>query len=262
MNAKPSIPDPLDLLFAVLVRVIRDKRPELLAGGLDVADMLRAVPYKAVRKEIGVPTDDDYGHVMTRLLSGERGLVFADDLMQDDLRAELESKNPDLQAYRSYLNSRVTLAQERVRGVLESLGPAEPRDGVATPAPMTPAAAVAVPTASPAQKPLAQSPEHKPPEQKPPAQKPPAQPVAPRERPIMVRPRAVPNAIALVAGGVEPRSARPGCKYCGQPLPHGRDIRFCPHCGQDLSVTRCAACSAELEPGWKFCVACGRAAVK
>jgi hypothetical protein len=37
-------------------------------------------------------------------------------------------------------------------------------------------------------------------------------------------------------------------------------VRFCPHCGQDLSVLRCGACSAELEPGWKFCVACGRAA--
>lgn len=256
MNAKPSAPDPLDLLFAVLVRVTRDKRPELLAGGLDVADVLRAVPYKAVRKEIGVPTDDDYGHAMTRLLSGERGLVFADDLMQDDLRAELESKNPDLQAYRSYLNSRVTLAQERVREVLESLGPAEPRAGVATPTPTTPAAAAAaaaVPAVNPAQ---AQ------PAQKPPARTPPAQPAAPRERPIVAKPRAVPNAIALLAGGVEPRSARPGCKYCGQPLPQGRDIRFCPHCGQDLSVTRCAACSAELEPEWKFCVACGRAAVK
>ncbi|MDA1080316.1 MAG: zinc ribbon domain-containing protein [Gemmatimonadetes bacterium] len=252
MNENPSTPDPLDRLFAVLVRTVRDRRPELLASGLDVADLLSAVPYKRVRTEIGVATDDDYGHTMTRLLSGERGLLFVDDLMQDDLRAELDSKNSDLQAYRSYLNSRVTLAQERVREVLDALGTAPASAAftdsqtAAPPRPASPPArkARAAPDATAAS---IASPR-------------PAAPNPPRERPHSPRPNAVPNAIALMAGGVEPRSARPGCKYCAQPLPHGRDVRFCPHCGQDLSVMRCAACSADLEPGWKFCVTCGRAA--
>ncbi|MFI5244980.1 MAG: zinc ribbon domain-containing protein, partial [Gemmatimonadales bacterium] len=51
-----------------------------------------------------------------------------------------------------------------------------------------------------------------------------------------------------------------GCRYCGQSLPEDRKVNFCPSCGQNQLVRRCAACSADLEPDWKFCVACGRLA--
>jgi hypothetical protein len=221
--------DDLDKLFACLVRAVRDKRPEQLARGLDVSELLAYVPYKDVRESIGAATNDDYGHAVTRLLSGERGLLFADDLMQDDLKAELSSKNPDLQAYRSYLNTKVTLSQEQIRSVLDGLGPAPER---------------------PAAAPIKEAP----------SAPRPAPGLATRERLAASRERAVPNATASAGAGVSARAARPGCKYCGQPLPAGRDVRFCPHCGQDLAMLRCGACSAELEPGWKFCVACGRAA--
>ena len=239
-------PDALDKLFACLVRAVRDQQPECLAAGMDVADILRFAPYKTVRVEIGADTDDDYGHTMTRLLAGERGLLFGDDLMQDDLRAELESKNPDVQAYRSYLNTRITLAQESVRGVLDALGPAAPRDPVpasagAAAAPAAGAAAAPAAAAEPASPPVA------------------ARPSAGGRAPG-ARPPVVPDATRAVGGDGATRIARPGCRYCGQPLPQGRNIRFCPHCGQDLAARRCGACSAELEPGWKFCVACGRAA--
>ncbi|HVZ49386.1 MAG TPA: hypothetical protein VG916_11420, partial [Gemmatimonadaceae bacterium] len=146
----PASPDALDKLFACLVRAARERQPECLAAGMEVADILRFAPYKSVRAEIGADTDDDYGHAITRLLSGERGLLFADDLMQDDLRAELESKNPDPQAYRSYLNTRVTLAQERVREVLDALGPAAARDMVA---PANPPAAAPPPAATASSRP-------------------------------------------------------------------------------------------------------------
>lgn len=233
MTGKSSTPDELDRLFAWLVRAIRDERPEFLAGKFEVAELLSFVPYKLVRADVGVDTNDDYGHALTRLLSGERGFIFVDELMQDDLLNELKAPVPDLQAYRAYLNTRVTLAQERVREVLDALGPAAPRD-----------AAVAKPAA-----PVAAHPK--------PAQAPVARPTSP-DRPIAARDRAVPSATTKVAAGVDARTSRPGCKYCGQALPQGRDVRFFPHCGQDLSVNRCGACSAELEPGWKFCVACGR----
>jgi hypothetical protein len=48
------------------------------------------------------------------------------------------------------------------------------------------------------------------------------------------------------------------CRYCSGKLPQGRKVMFCPYCGQNLTVMNCTACGAELEVGWKFCVACGR----
>lgn len=48
------------------------------------------------------------------------------------------------------------------------------------------------------------------------------------------------------------------CRYCSGALPDGRQLTFCPHCGQDLTVQQCPACSTELELGWKFCTTCGR----
>lgn len=258
MTASQSQPDELDRLFAKLVRTIRDERPEFLAGAFEVADLLSFVPYKSVRADIGVDTNDDYAHAVTRLLAGERGYLFIDDLMQDDLQHELQSPNPDLAAYRSYLNSRISLAQERVREVLDASGPAPVRDAIEGPGGARSASTAAPkPAAAPSG---AAAP---PPSQAAPAPRvpPPAtSPTAPVQRPIVARPRAVPSAVAVISGGADARSARPGCRYCGQPLPQGRDVRFCPHCGQDLSVHRCGACSAELEPGWKFCVACGRSA--
>jgi predicted amidophosphoribosyltransferase len=48
------------------------------------------------------------------------------------------------------------------------------------------------------------------------------------------------------------------CPYCTQPLPEGRAVVFCPHCGMNCTIAQCPACSSEVEPGWKFCVTCGR----
>jgi hypothetical protein len=65
---------------------------------------------------------------------------------------------------------------------------------------------------------------------------------------------STPASAAAAAAAVE--GSR--CRYCGGPLPHDRQVVFCPHCGQNLTVKNCSACGAELEVKWKFCVACGR----
>ena len=49
-----------------------------------------------------------------------------------------------------------------------------------------------------------------------------------------------------------------GCRFCGGTLPEGRNVVYCPPCGNNLSVSRCPACGSELEKGWKFCATCGR----
>ena len=231
--------DELDRLFYLVVRSVRDMRPEFLSRPFEVGELLAFVPYRTARTEIGADTNDDYAHLLTRLLAGERGYLFADDLMQDDLRAELGGSNPDLTAYRSYLNAHLSLSQEHARQALDAMGPATsvPEVDAELPALVPPA-----PRPSPVPPVIA----------------------TPRQLPAPPRPVVSPSPAAhrpMDPGADSPRRAgRPGCRYCGQHLPEGREVVFCPHCGQNLLARRCAACSAELEPAWKFCVACGRAA--
>jgi predicted RNA-binding Zn-ribbon protein involved in translation (DUF1610 family) len=213
--------DPLDLLFERLVRAVRDTRPELLTRPFEVAELMELVPYRTLRGSAAVETNDDYAHALTRLLAGERGYIFADDLLQDDLRAELASPNPNLAAYRAYLTARVTISLAQARKTGESLPPA------------------AADAAAPAAVPLSEA------------------VTAPKvKRPSSAAPQRQLDPTAETS----PRASRPGCRYCGQELPEDRVVHFCPSCGQNLLARQCAACSSELEPGWKFCVACGRLA--
>lgn len=271
--------DELERLFRLLVRRVRDVRPENLSRPFEVAEILRTfVPYRAHRADVGVETAEDYEVLVLRLLSGERGFVFADDAMQEDLRRELDSGNPDLRALHAYGTARVTLAQHAMRQVLESSPPAH--------AASTASAAPSVPvTDEPAVSPLPRE-----------GEGPPISTAAreSRERTpdaaevsaaLDALQRQLPptlaelDAVLAASGDAKPRQSfhprgtnipdptaeatvrtpRPGCRFCGQMLPEGRAVTFCPHCGQNLKVRRCPGCSAEVDPTWKFCVTCGRA---
>lgn len=259
--------DELDRLFRALVLRVRDVHPEHLTRAFEVGDVLRTfVPYRATRAEVGVETAEDYEVLVVRLLSGERGLVFSDDVMQDDLRRELESGNPDLRALQAYGTVKVTLAQHAMRQVLESapaatsapeaaattvlrdtdgrvVGAVEAERANTAPRPETLAAALTA----------LQS-------QLPPALDDLAVAIgstgeARSHHPFQARGSRIPDPTAETT----PRVPRPGCRFCGHALPEGRDVTFCPQCGQNLKIRRCPGCSAEMELEWKFCVSCGRA---
>jgi hypothetical protein len=81
-------------------------------------------------------------------------------------------------------------------------------------------------------------------------------PAAPPATPAPASPRRTTGSqprTVTVAGTGEP------CRFCGGALPSGRQLTFCPHCGQNLTVINCAACGTELELGWNYCTTCGRA---
>ncbi len=199
--------DPLDLLFQRLAQAVHRVRPEA-APSLTVGELLDTfAPYKRLRTALGLEIAEDYEVLVMRLVSGERGLIFADEVMQDDLKRELASGNPDLRALKTYRQAKVTLSAQGVKGAVAAGAPAE--DDVAD---------------------------------------------------VESAPPAAVTLSAAVTPPAEPTPPRAGCRYCAQPLPVGRDVVFCPFCGQNLTVRRCAGCSAELEDGWKFCVACGRSA--
>lgn len=223
--------DALALLFRRLV--LAAQQAGALSRPIEVSEILdHFVPYRSARRDGLLDTNDDYLHAVLQLLAGEGGYVFADDLMQDDLRSELSALNPDLGVLTTYRTAKVRIASARAQEVLAGDTDIDLR-------PPTPIATdVVVPAA--------------------------AIPTAPRgvepvvEEPSALREHIAPHAGPAATAAPEPAAAL--CPYCSQGLPTDRTLKYCPHCGLNLRIRRCAGCSAEMEAEWKFCVTCGRAA--
>lgn len=240
--------DALDLLFRRIV--LAAHAAGALQRPLTVLELLDDfAPYGAAKRDGALDTHDDYLHAMMRLVSGEGARFFGDDLMQDDLKAELQSPNPDLTVLRTYANTKLRISTNGVADVLAGdteidLSP-PPKAG-------TPRRSGAVRTSGPQRTSGAQ-----PTVTPPPAMPVTEQPTEPRDASAL---QQVFDAYASSAVPTPPVTTDLGCPYCAQPLPKGRTIKFCPSCGQNLNVKRCPGCSAEIESGWKFCVTCGRKA--
>ena len=262
--------DDIDRLFQRLVQSIRGEHPEYLARPFEIAELYqKLVPYRHHRRELQIDTNQDYEAAVMRLLAGERGYLVGDEGMQEFLRTELASPNPDTTVFREFGSNHVAIAP----GALERLGSAGgdvkreralDQEATLLAVPDTPTPEIdtrAARSITPPSVPV------------------PPVPVAPAPPPVVASPVVAP-AVAAVSPvrppaeapstvdpspdmAVTPRSVTASdaggkCRYCSGILPEGRRLVFCPHCGQNLTVHRCPACSTELELGWKFCVTCGR----
>jgi hypothetical protein len=264
--------DNLDRMYRHLVRVIRSRFPQHLAQPFTVADLNQTIlPYRLHRRELGLDTNDDYEITLTELVSGSRDYLIVDDQLRDTLGAALGEVNPDPSAFKQFAQAVVALSPSALRsldiGLDESAAlpsasptPAEPH---AAPAP-APRAAAAPPPQRPKQRPAA--PPAAPPAPGPPPVSPPrpAAEAAPRAPTPKTTPAAIPTPTTTTktSGGVRVVVPKAGdrCRSCSEPLPTGRPITFCPHCGQNVTTLNCPACGSELELGWKFCPSCGRPA--
>jgi hypothetical protein len=258
--------DELDRMYRRLVQNIRTGFPDLLGRPFEVAELYTTlIPYRHNRRELELDTNQDYEHALLRLLSGERGYLLGDPQMQSELTAELQSSNPDLTKFRAYSTTMVSLAPDGARTVEPPVvrrpgsgGTAAIPASAAAPAPAPAAAAAPAPAATAmAERPTLGIPEQPAPAARP-APPPPPRPAAPPPAPS-VQPAPV-VAETLSATGQRSIVASGNCRYCGGSLPDGRNITYCPHCGQNLTVLNCPACGTELDVGWKFCTTCGRAA--
>lgn len=233
--------DELDRMFRRLVQNVRAGFPDLLTRSFEVSALHQhIIPYRLNRAELGFDTAEEYELALMRLLAGTRGLINGDPDMQAAMQSELESPNPDLSLFRAWGTSAVSIASSAIR-TLDGPSPVSVRAPVASPtrqaemagrATVEVATAVGTLTAARRETPRAPQPSA-------------SQPVAPA--------LAAPLAAAVSAHGT-------GCRYCGGELPDGRDAQFCPHCGQNLAIKQCPACSTELEVEWQFCITCGRQA--
>ncbi len=229
--------DDLDRLHRRLVHNIRATRPEYLRIPFTVRELYeQIVPYRHNRRELAIETNDDYETAVARLLSGERGYVTSDPAMQEALRRELSSPTGDPGLFKEYADATLTLshtAETARTPVPESRRLLLQHQWEMTPlCTRTSRTLRVLQSASPRR--------------------------STRWRPGTVAPSIVPMPNLLESLGKVDMPT--GCRFCGGTLPEGRDVNYCPHCGENLRTSRCSACGAEMDSAWQFCVSCGHRA--
>ena len=244
--------DDLDRMHRRLVQNIRTGFPDFLSRPFEVAELYATlIPYRHNRRELELETNQDYELALMRLISGERGYLVGDPQMQAELRAEIESPNPDLSKFRAYSTTMVALAPDGARA---ADAPTLRRPGSGGVAAVNPA------SAPPAERAMADRPTLGVSEA---AARPAAAAQSAAAPAAQPRPAAAPDVqpqVVMSPTGQRSILGAGSCRYCGGDLPDGRAITFCPHCGQNLTVVHCPACGTELDVGWKFCTTCGRSA--
>lgn len=226
--------DDVERMYQHLVRTIRASFRQFLTQPFEVGELYQTIlPYRLHRRELGLETNQDYELALLEMLTGARGYLVVDDRMRDVLSIEHASAQPDTARLREFASSHVALAPEALRRLDAGGRGSEPHATVPVVAPgiagstsaLRSTDAGSAPAAAPATSTVAGSDSV----------------------------RRPPRPLTVAAEG-------DSCPFCKGDLPAGRQISFCPHCGQDLTVVHCPACGSELERSWKFCATCGRSA--
>lgn len=215
--------DDLDRLYFQFVEILRRERPSAVTGQMTVLELHdQLIPYRRVRDPAGLRSNDDYETALSRLLSGERGYLLGDPPVQEELRAGLDEKLPDIRRYRAFPEARVRLNPDLIPppGHIR-YAPPELRQRADWPD------AVGEP------------------------EKPEADGGAPGMRVEELGPdgREVDEADSAAAMSAEV------CPVCEAGVPV--DSVFCPFCGARLAPGTCRVCGASLDPVWLFCSTCG-----
>jgi hypothetical protein len=258
--------DDLDRLAFRLVRTVRSSYPHLLSQGFTLTDLEeRLVPFRDARREMSNNGPEAWEVTVLRMVSGERGYLSTDADLQLACRQALRLPSPTIALVRPWSTTTVTLGDAAKQlGNERAQTPSQQFDEsvlgdfsshslrIATPTlPRTASVSAAAP------RPVIHS--------------------APPLTGLGHVPNTVPHALPLrslngsaineltamnASNSVTPVVALPkcGCRFCGGKLPDTRKLVFCPHCGVNLTVRHCPACSTELDVNWRFCVTCGRGA--
>lgn len=245
--------DVLERFHRTLVEEIRAHRPSYLTGPFTVAEIYQnLVSYGTHRDRIGVEMNGDYEDALLRLLAGEGDYLLLDsEHALREIREELESSNPNTGLYREFAAVDVRLNPQRI-----DTGEGEPAL----------AATIAVDDLAPdeagAQATLAEDAATASGGEEGPASfwSSPATPNVPTAE-KRTEPLAAPEGQADEAApdtddgaGAE---ALDTCRWCRAELPRHEELNFCPFCGTDVRLVPCPTCGEEIQPDWRFCVACG-----
>jgi len=234
----------LDPIFRLLVRALTAQQPPRIHQPIAINELMDAVlPYRLVRRELGVDTSEDYETLLLRLCAGEGDFVQADSAAQAALQAELAKPLPDLALLRVYGDTHIVVRTDPLMAVLD----VRPKNRYAPPSEPT----TAPDAVQDIEEDIAQGEKEQ----------------TPKESAAWVPdPVFEANATALTESAPEPpaassdpdhTSAQVRCPFCGGILPPRMMINFCPHCGMGQDVGTCRTCGADMDVGWRYCVSCG-----
>jgi len=225
----------LDPLVRLLVQTLSEQDPARLHRPMPLNELMDAVlPYRIVRRELGVDTAEDYETLLLRLCAGEGEFLQADPAAQSAMAAELRKPLPDLGLLRVWGDTHIILRTDPLLDAIEEdpeVKYAPPHVRRLTPEPASPTSAK-----SPKAKPDAEW--H-------------ADPVIELHTPSAAEPPADADRV------LEEGKAAVRCPFCGGLLPPRMAINFCPHCGMGQDVGACRTCGADVDVGWRYCVSCG-----
>lgn len=241
MTPRDSVPEELARVHRALVDALGMRGGEAVSKRFTVAEIYQdLIPYRTHRDLLGVAMNGDYEHLILRLLAGEGGLlVIESESAQEAFRLELQAAHPNTGIFREYAALDVMLEaasgaalDDPTQGALfEEQGASESHPG-ADVAGLADLAELADLTE-----------------------------VDDRPKTASLQEQTLPMTPPATAPSVGSGDRAEGaCLWCDEVLPTRDDLRFCPFCGQDVRVLPCAQCAAPVEPGWRFCIACGHAA--
>lgn len=274
----------LERFHRALIEEIQTQHPDYLTGPFTVAEIYQnLVPYGSHRDRIGVEMNGDYEDALIRLLAGEGGFLILDsEPALRDLRTELETQNPNTGLYREFAAVDVRLNQayldlsaaaiDQLPDLVEELEAEDPvtmaalapSEGTATAADMgivPPGVDIFAESDLPERGAENEDAEWGDLEEEVPASAAGRAPLAPEfvEAPAANGAPSDSEEDEAVTGGGRPATAAPSgaCAWCRAELLAREKMNFCPFCGTDLSLVPCSSCGEEIEPGWRFCAACG-----
>lgn len=256
----------VDRLYAALTDALRQSRDRPFSAPVTVAEIYQdLVPYRVVRGAIGFEMNADYEHALLQLLAGIDGLARIEpDQAANELRNELKSPNPNVGLFRKFAACDVWIAdpgdaepslpvdqdQVDVRSATASADTHEPGAGDVFSGQRTAAAFAEEPFAP---EPVDDTDAVAPADPDDDVLELDANEVVNETQPAAMR-RDQPMSPSSDA---TPSDGPRRCAFCDTPLPAGRLIRFCPHCGADQTRRPCVECGEPLDSGWRFCIACG-----
>lgn len=247
----------LERFHRALIEEIRSQRPEYLDAPFTVAEIYQnLVPYGSHRDRIGVEMNGDYEDALVRLLAGEGEYLLLDsEPALRNLRAELKRPSPNTTVYREFAAVDVRLNSERIDPAMvvdDEVDEASPGDG---------SQADDVPSLFASERDMG---------------------IVPSGVDVFAPAATDEEGGAEVAAGpgeddeggstrppLEPEYVDPSrregatmggdgaCRWCRGDLPERDNLNFCPFCGTDVNLLPCPGCGEAVEPGWRFCAACG-----